>query len=319
MTAGGRSPRQPIAWLLWHPHQKLWNWRLVGVITRLSARPAIAERAVRLLVLVDSLLLLATATLRRITATAAGALAPPQRDAIVLHIDCGVHKDGHEIVWMHRWFAPRYNLKMIAFEAGREQFEQAASNLESIPDLDLRRAAVVGPGQDGPTVELHLGHADGRGASLFPVRGGAVEEVPAVRLSEILETMSPQPDAVILRMNIEGAEKFAIQDLVASGLQGRVNGYYGMWDDLSKIDPRMDGEFRGLLKRHGIRTMAFNERDLAHPIRRFAIRTDIDTAIRRALARGPAGGNRGQLRTGARAVDHGTATPKSPARSSASG
>jgi FkbM family methyltransferase len=243
-----------------------------------------AERAVGVLVLADSLLLLVRVFLRRLGSGAGGvrrAGGPPS----VLHIDCGPHKEGSEIVWMHRWFAGRYNLKTIALEAGREQFEEAARNLNGIRDVDLRRAAVVGPDHEGDTVKLHLGHAGGRGASLFADRGGTVEEVPAVRLSEILASISPHPDAIILRMNIEGAESFAIRDLLASGQDVRVDGYYGMWDDLSKIDPQQDRELRRLLKRHGIQKIPFNERDLAHPLRRLAIRTDIETSVRRARSR----------------------------------
>ncbi len=285
MSSPDRPPRQPLAWLLWHPHQKLWNWKLVSVITRLSGRPAIAQRATKLLVLADSLLLVSAVALRRIAAIASGTLARPGPDSVVLHIDCGAHKEGSEIACMHRWFSDRYNVRMIGFEAGQEQFEQASSNLAGIPGVDLRRAAVVGPEHVGPTAELHLGHADGRGASLFAARGGTTEQVPAVRLSAVLDSISPPPDAVILRMNIEGAEKYAIQDLITSGRHERIDGYYGMWDDLSKLDPKMDRDFRRLLKRYGIRNMTFNERDLAHPLRRFAIRTDIETSIRRALAR----------------------------------
>jgi FkbM family methyltransferase len=274
--AGG----QPIGWVLWHPHQKLWNWRLVTLMTRaLRSRPRVADRALGLLVSIDSLLLLLRVVLRRIGSGVA--VAPPGRQArAVLHIDCGPHKEGLEIVWMRRWFGDRYRLSTIALEAGREQFEQLVDNLTGIDDLDLRRAAVVGPEHNGTTATFHQGPAGGRGASLFADRGGTVEEVPAVRLSEILDLVSPAPDAVILRMNIEGAESFVIQDLVQAGAEGRIDGYYGMWDDLSKLDPQRDRAFRKLCKQHGIRNVTFNERDLAHPVRRLAIRTDIETSVR---------------------------------------
>ena len=90
---------------------------------------------------------------------------------------------------------------------------------------------------------------------------------------------------VILRMNIEGAEQFVIQDLLDSGLTASVDGYYGMWDDVSKIDPKADRRFRRLLRANGITNVTFNDRDLPYRLRRFAIRTDIETSIRRGLAR----------------------------------
>jgi FkbM family methyltransferase len=270
--------------LLWHPHQKLWNWRLIAVVKRVfRSQPAVGQATVRLIILTDSLLLLARVVGRRLT-TPAARRRPGTRRPEVLHIDCGPHKEGSEIVWMHRWFSRRYHLRTVAFEAGGDQYAQASRNLAGIADLDLQRAAVVGPEHNGDSVTFHLGHAGGRGSSLFAARGGEVEEVPAVRLSEVLGSISPKPDAVILRMNIEGAENFVIEDLIRSGQDGAINGYYGMWDDLSKIDPNRDREFRRLLRRHGIRTLSFNERDLEHPLRRLAIRTDVETSVRQGLA-----------------------------------
>lgn len=281
-----RASRRPIWWVIWHPHQKLWNWRLVGLVRRVLAfQPAVAKGAVELLVFVDSLLLVFRVGVRRTAAVATGALGRATADAQVLHVDCGLHRDGQELTWVHKWFGQRYALTMIGFEAGRSQFEEASRTLQRIPGLDLCHAALVGPDHDAPTVELHIGDSDA-GASLFSERGQRVEVVPAVRLSEVLKSVSPEPDAVIVRMNIEGAEAFVIEDILTSGLGARVDGYYGMWDDLAKLDPAADGEFRRRLNAERIRNISFNGRDLAYPIRRFAIRTDLETSIRRALGRG---------------------------------
>jgi hypothetical protein len=91
-------------------------------------------------------------------------------------------------------------------------------------------------------------------------------------------------------MNIEGAELFAVQDLLASGRATRIAGYYGLWDDLSRISPARDREFRRLLRSSRIRHLTFNDRDLDRRVRRWAIRTDIETSIRQATARGAAQG-----------------------------
>ena len=284
-SAAVKSARHPIRWVVWHPHQKLWNWRLVGLVRRgLSFQPTLAKGAVEVLVFVDSLLLVVRVGVRRTAAVATGALGRATADARVLHVDCGVHRDGQELTWMHKWFGQRYELKMIGFEAGRSQFEQASRKLQTIPDLDLRHAALVGPDHSASTAELHFGASEA-GASLFSERGQRVEVVPAVRLSEVLTSISPEPDAVIVRMNIEGAEAFVIEDILTSGLGARVDGYYGMWDDLAKLDPAADGEFRRRLSAERISNISFNGRDLAYPIRRFAIRTDLETSIRRALGR----------------------------------
>ncbi len=67
-------------------------------------------------------------------------------------------------------------------------------------------------------------------------------EVPALRLSRFIsQNEAISPDAIVtLRMNIEGAETFVIEDLRDAGLIGRIDGFYGMWDDLYKIDPALD-------------------------------------------------------------------------------
>ena len=86
-------------------------------------------------------------------------------------------------------------------------------------------------------------------------------------------------------MNIEGSEVDVIQDLVESGLAKHIDGYFGMWDDMSKINQKKDDEFRLFLRNHHIHPFTFNERDFMAPLRVKAIRYDIATAIR-------AGGNR---------------------------
>lgn len=281
---GGRrsSSRGPARWLIWHPHQKLWNWRLVWLI-RGVVRPApLASRAVRLLVEVDSMLLLGRAALRRLRLLGATVLPPLPAGTTVLYVDCGVHVEGSELVWLSRWLSKRCDLRILAFEAGRSHYERAARNLAGIPGLDLRHAALVGPGHDAATATLHLGDDDGRGASLFAVRGTTAEEVPAARLSSVLRDEIPTSAVVILRMNIEGAEWMVIEDLLEASMASRIDGYYGMWDDLSKLDPSLDADFRRVLKTHRIRTFPFNDRDLRHRTRRVAIRVDIETAIHAA-------------------------------------
>jgi hypothetical protein len=86
-------------------------------------------------------------------------------------------------------------------------------------------------------------------------------------------------------MNIEGAEHFVIDDLLDARLHTSIDGYYGMWDDLSKIDPNDDSRFRQLLRDYRISKLTFNDRDLPFWLRRYAIRTDIETSIRAGLGR----------------------------------
>jgi len=96
-------------------------------------------------------------------------------------------------------------------------------------------------------------------------------------MQRFLDDHGPMP--IILRMNIEGAELFVVEDLIAAGMTKMIAGYYGMWDDLSKIDVRRDREFRRLLRMHSIATLTFNDRDSEVPLRLSAIRYDIVTSL----------------------------------------
>jgi len=89
----------------------------------------------------------------------------------------------------------------------------------------------------------------------------------------------------LLRMNIEGAEFDVIQDLVDHGLAGFIDGYYGMWDDTSKIDARRGEELRALLVANNIAPFTFNGRDLRVAARKKCIEYDDVTSIQAGLRR----------------------------------
>jgi hypothetical protein len=54
-----------------------------------------------------------------------------------------------------------------------------------------------------------------------------------------------------------------------------------MWDDLSTIDRERDAGFRGLLRRHHVKRTTFNDRDLDHALRRWAVRYALATSLAR--------------------------------------
>lgn len=248
-------------WLFWHPHQKLWNWRLYDGLRRLPGGKWFA----RLLIEVDTWLL--------------AARCEPAKEPTgpFLYVDCGVHQQGLQVRLMHEWFP---QAALIGFEASAEHYEKASAGLADITGLELRQEAVVGPDHQDQTITLYKTGGDGKGDSLFAERGSVTETVPAVRLSSVLADHPGLP--VILRMNIEGAELYVIEDLIAAGMLGRVAGFYGMWDDLSKIDPAEDRRFRRLLAEHHIRPITFNDRDCPYPRRLKAIRGDMASQLVRA-------------------------------------
>ena len=198
-----------------------------------------------------------------------------------------MHERGEQIRWMYKWFADRYELHVLGFEASAEHFRKVSVVLGDLDHGRLHQVALVGPDHVGDEVRLYKAGGEGEGDSLFATRGEEYESVPAQRLSQVLAdegyVLSKTP--VILRMNIEGAEHFVIEDLIDAGLNIFIDGYYGMWDDLSKIDPNADGRFRQLLRDHQISNITFNDRDLPVWLRRYAIRADIETSVRAGLAR----------------------------------
>jgi hypothetical protein len=86
-------------------------------------------------------------------------------------------------------------------------------------------------------------------------------------------------------MNIEGAELDVIRDLVESGEAGVVDGWFGMWDYVAKIDPERDRVFRALLADAGISPFTFNGRDFLFRPRLACIEYDIHTSILGAMRR----------------------------------
>ncbi len=250
---------------------------------------AVGRRAVSALVFTDSVLLLCRVVMRRTRRTIISGRvrsSPVSARPPVLYLDCGVHKKGEQIRWMRQWFGDRYELEVLAFEAGSEHVSDASAALADL-GVKVHHVALVGPDHVGDEVRLHKGGGGGKGDSLFAARGDDFEVVPARRLSQLLADGGYDLDKipVILRMNIEGAEQFVIDDLLDAGLEQSIDGYYGMWDDLSKIDPAADARFRTLLTSHGISPVTFNDRDLHFTLRRYAIRYDIETSIRTGLAR----------------------------------
>jgi FkbM family methyltransferase len=271
---------------LWHPQQRLWNRDLIdGVERLLAAAPRLRSGLVNLIVAIDTILLWVRVLWRRAThvALCTAREHPVDADASILFIDCGVHCEGQEIQLVTQWFAKGHDLHVLAFEAGTWQFGCASETLADIPNLDLRHAAVVGPAHESDTARMyrtHLGDV-GEGDSIRAQRGPFHEVVPAVRLSDVLRSnYSRHRGPIVLRMNIEGAEWDVVQDLRETGLLPRISGFYGLWDDLSFIDPAADAEFRKLVNELKIRPTTFNGRDLEHPLRCWAIRYDLKTTFR---------------------------------------
>jgi hypothetical protein len=230
--------------------------------------------------------LVAWALRRRVSALGlravfAAAIRPGTR---LTYIDIGLHKRALQLRYVKDLFGKALDLRTIGFEAHPDYFRAAAAAIGPGADDNLYNLAVVGPGQGG-TVRLNLNGGDGLGDSIIRAMGDVAIDIKAVRLSEVLKNagVDRSADVVILRMNIEGAEVFVLEDLVQSGLIPRIDGYYGYWDDPQKIGGDIARRFSDIMSRTRIENFPFNDREFRSRVRLWAVRYDLNTTIMAAV------------------------------------
>ena len=287
---GGARNRQPFLWLLWHPHQRIWNRQLTDRVRQAFPMPWVQKPLLLVIVWIDSLALFLRALWRRARSLGAFSLFTvrqvPQHIKVI-YLDVGTHRDGRELALMADNFLPSLcaHWEAFAFEANRDSFETVRRRFSHQPRISIRHLALCKDIPSCGILRLYTG-GDGLADSLYR-KNTKYQEVHASRLSDfMIENGMMQANlAILLRMNIEGAEFDVLLDLVERQLAQRINGYYGMWDDLSKIDIARDKEFRSLLKSEGVSPFTFNDRDLKFRWRRFCIKYDMRTQLLRALDR----------------------------------
>lgn len=204
----------------------------------------------------------------------------------VIYLDLGTHKQGTELSWMVDFVLPQMcsTFEVYGFEASRESFKQICNKFSGRKNVKIiNKALCYSLPFDGKR-RLYKDMLDGIGDSLYR-QTASYEEVEAMRLSDFLRENNIIKDnrIVLLRMNIEGAEYDVIKDLLESGFAKYIKGYFGMWDDLSKIDFKRDDEFRTFLARNKIHTFPCNRRDMSWALRRKCIAYDMHTHILKGL------------------------------------
>jgi hypothetical protein len=278
---------------LWHPYQGLWNWQLVGTVRRVLHGSLAAKIVVRLIVMADTLLLAARAVARRVARLGPrgllGTRSAPSGVAI-LYFDLGTHTGARELSFMVHQLLPRVtgSFRAFGFEACRAFWEQARVLFTGRADVEVVHAALCHFNMPASgTIKLYTGQGEGLNTSIYREGLAEYEEAPAARFSDWLRAsgLDVTRNICLLRMNIEGAEYDVIHDLVENQLAGVIDGYYGMWDDISKVDAQRSNAFRALLKAHGIAPFTFNGRDLRIPARMRCIEYDIRTSIGVGLRR----------------------------------
>jgi hypothetical protein len=229
----------------------------------------------------------------------------------ILLLDLGLHKRPAEILKFAEWFAGITTFRVFAYEAHSGYMAESLKIIKAsgfFRDLDVNEPednrptihvfnyAVVAPDYLRDSVSLFLDERGGKGDSLFSERGTCSIDVPAIRLTKHLEIegVDLMKTITIVRMNIEGAELYVLQDLEAAKATQFIDGWYGMWDDLFKIEPTKDAELRALMKRNKIKSIPFNARDLKNAggvrglvfgFREWVIRYDIVTSILSGMRR----------------------------------
>ena len=275
----------PVSWMLWHPHQRLWNGGLVGVIERTIPVEAINRPIRGVVMLIDTCFLFARAVARRLSLLGLRSIFAKARvrdGARVLYVDVGTHKDGAELALMTDAILPSmcHDFDAFGFEASEASFRQVTNKFLAKQGVSVFHKALCNATPPQGKIRLYHDARGGLGDSLYRP-SDSYEEVEAVRLSDWLRerSIALEDRICLLRMNIEGAEYDVLQDLVENGLAPHIDGYYGLWDDISKTDIPRDTEFRAFLSRHHIRSFTFNGRDVRWGVRRKCIEYDLNTSV----------------------------------------
>jgi FkbM family methyltransferase len=278
-------------WRLWHPFQGLWNRDLITRLREELPRPSY-RLALGAIVAADTALLFARAVRRRHAKLGLSRLfsrAHIPKDVPVVYFDLGTHREAKELQIVAKDVLPRVAEKFAAygFEASVAFFAEASEHFAGDEHVTMVNAAVCDDLPEGGKLRLYKADAARGSASLYRDHYGGYEEVDATKFSEWIAKTGIDVDnsICIMRMNIEGAELDVIRDLVRSGLSDKITAFYGMWDDVGKIDPVRGATFLALLADNGIDPFTFNGRDVRLGLRRKCIEYDLSTSLQEGLDR----------------------------------
>jgi FkbM family methyltransferase len=198
------------------------------------------------------------------------------------YFDLGTHHHANELIWIDEEILSKVpNPKRIfAFEANAKSYKIALGNTQSIKALIFFNIALVNKIPESGKVRLYTSEI-GIDDSIYRVSKNSFVDVPAKRLSDVIKNndINLSESINVLRMNIEGCEFDVIQDLFENDLVKYFDGFYGMWDDVSKIDSKMDEKFRALLKEAKVHPFPFNGRDMKYDFRKNLIKKRLNNSI----------------------------------------
>lgn len=279
----------PFTW--WSPYNRLWTTHNIRIAQKVGLK--------LVLIALDSVIIFFSCIAYRANKTGLASIFSRAKTSLpVVVLDVGLHRKANQVKVVAQWLAhDEANFRILGFEANPESADAATKALKRYPQTRVLNMALIGPSYEGDSIELFCStRAEGVGDNIFGHRPatkdtGKVFTVAARRLSSVIaaENIDLDRTCVLLRMNIEGAEFEVLKDLDDAGILGKIDGFFGAWDDVGKLRPALDVEFRKFMADRGIRTTPFNDRDLGvkWPFRlrkraiRYAIRTALGYAQRR--------------------------------------
>ena len=268
---------QPITWLIYHPHQGYWNSNICKIIRKVTFVPAISKKIINRLIKFDTAMLKKRLEKKTNNINSSGYTT----EKTINYFDIGTHEDANELRWTYDEVLSKLPnpYKILTFEANPTSYQKAADHIKYIPNLKIINAALLYNIPESGTIRLFTARK-GLGDSIYRKTASYVD-VPARRLSDIIkeEKIDLEKGINILRMNIEGAEYDVIQDLIDNDLVKYFDGFYGMWDDLSKINYEKDVEFIKMLNKNGIHPYPFNGRDIKIKPRMDLIKMSLEQSI----------------------------------------
>jgi len=268
---------------LWHPHQKLWNANLIQCLHLVGENNKLKARIHSIIVALDTMIWQLKTKKNFLNLHL---LYKKEQSFKLNYFDLGTHRQANELVFFIEHILPQFNCScnIYAFEAWKEFYEEAKEKTKKYKNVRIFNLALSDAIPSSGLVRLYYFGQDGLGNSVYRERNQIYEDVQACRLSDFIQEhkISLEGAVNILRMNIEGSEFDVISDLVKSGLRKYFDGFYGMWDDVWKIDPTKDVLFITMMKKARIRTVPFNGRDLGYPSRLKMIKENMTKLIVRS-------------------------------------
>jgi len=275
-----------MASFFWHPHQGLWNWELMRVSKKILRVRFLYDLFDRIVVFVDTLLLYLRSRIRRVKRLGFFSLFSKNSKSIslpIIYFDLGTHREGKELEYMVDNILKNCtsNYQAFGFEASTEFYNVALNKFQNIKGVKMINGALCHSLPKNSKIRLYKGVGEGLESSIFRPNLDSFEEVNAIRLTEWIRdsNLSLTDSICLIRMNIEGSESDVIDDLVDADIVSCIDGFYGMWDDVSKISMDNDREFRRKLKKYGVSPFTFNGRDFRSKMRLNCIKYDVFTSI----------------------------------------